>query len=77
MQVLQGLLGMGLAVLILVFRPRIKDFTGDVGFAERWFGPGGTWTLFIIIGIALFVFSLMWATGSLQSFFVDNFSKFL
>lgn len=77
MQVLQGLLGMTLAVLILVFRPRIKDFTGDVGFAERWFGPGGTWTLFIIIGIALFVLSLMWATGTLQSFFVDNFSKFL
>lgn len=77
MQVLQGLLGMGLALLILVFRPRLKDFTGDIGFAERWFGPGGTWTFFIVIGVGLFVLSLMWATDTLQSFFVDNFSKFL
>ena len=77
MQVLQGLLGMGLALLILVFRPRIKDFTGDIGFAERWFGPGGTWTFFIIVGVGVFVLSLMWATGTLQSFFIGNFSRFL
>ena len=77
MQILQGLLGMIAGVLILAFRPRIKDFTGDISFAEKWFGPGGTWTFFIILGVAVFVLSLMWATGSFQRFVSGTFGAFL
>lgn len=68
---------MVIGLLILVFRPRIKDFTGDIGFAEKWFGSGGTWTFFIILGVGIFVLSLMWATGSLQSFMSSKFSQFM
>ncbi|MFA5792835.1 MAG: hypothetical protein WC897_03115 [Candidatus Gracilibacteria bacterium] len=75
MQIIQGLLGMAVGFLILLFRARIKDFTGDIGFAERYLGPGGTWTLFIIIGVATFILSLMWATGTLQSFTVGTFGS--
>ncbi len=77
MQYLQGFIGMVIGLLILVFRPRIKDFTGDIGFAEKWFGSGGTWTFFIILGVGIFVLSLMWATGSLQSFMSSKFSQFM
>lgn len=77
MQYVQGLLGMVLGLLILVYRPKIKDFTGDIGFAERWFGPGGTWTFFIILGVGLFVLSLMWFSGTFQSFVGAKFSQFL
>ena len=68
---------MAIGLLILVYRPKIKDFTGDIGFAEKWLGSGGTWTFFIILGVGIFVLSLMWATGSLQSFMVNNFSQFI
>ena len=71
--VFQGLVLMVLGFLILVFRPRIKDFVGDIGFAERYLGAGGTWTFFIILGLVFFVGGLMWATGTLQGFIVKNF----
>lgn len=72
---IQGLIAMVLGFLVLVYRPTIKDFTGDIGFAERYLGTGGTWTFLIIVGVLLFVGGLMWATGSLQSFLVNTFGS--
>ena len=66
MQIFQGFVGMVLGFLILVYRPRIMDFTGDIAFAEQYLGSGGTWTFLVILGIGIFIFSLMWATGSFQ-----------
>lgn len=68
MTIVQGLLAMILGFLVIVFRPQIKSFTGDIGFAERYLGPGGTWTFLLIIGLGLFIFGLMWSTGTLQEF---------
>ena len=65
-----------LAFLFIVFRPRIKNFTGDIGFAERYLGPGGTWTLLLIIGVGLFIVGLMWATGTMQNLFWGNLAGF-
>lgn len=73
----QGLAGMVLGFLILVYRVRIKDLTGSIGFAERYLGPGGTWTFLILLGIGIFIFSLMWAMGTLQSFLLSVFGGFL
>lgn len=75
--VLQGLFAMALGFGILVFRGRIKDMTGSIGFAERYLGPGGTWTFFILLGIALFIGGLMWATGTLQDFLLKTFGGIL
>jgi hypothetical protein len=66
MQVFQGLVGMIVGFLILLYRPHIKDFTGDIGFAESYLGAGGTWTFLALLGIGTFILSLMWATGTLQ-----------
>jgi len=73
----QGLLGMILGMLIIIFRPQIKNFTGSIGFAERYLGVGGTWTFLVILGALLFVFSLMWATGTIQGFAVDKLGSFI
>lgn len=75
--VFQGILGMIVGFLILVFRPKIKDFTGDIGFAERYFGAGGTWTFLALLGAVIFIFSLMWALGTLQGFLMSTFGKIL
>ena len=63
--------------LILIFRPQLRDFIGDIGFAERYLGPGGTWTFLAILGIGTFILSLMWATGTLQASLGSFFSPFL
>lgn len=73
----QGLLGMLLGFLILVFRPKIKDLIGSIGFAERYLGAGGTWTFIMIVGVLTFVLSLMWATGTIQNFAINNLGSFI
>ncbi len=71
-QVLQGLIGMTLGFLIIIYRPQIKDFTGSIDFAEKYLGAGGTWTFLLLLGIFLFILSLMWATGTLQGIFANT-----
>jgi len=55
-----------LAFVILRFRRKIKEFTGDIAFAEKYLGSGGTNTLIVIIGVLVFILSLMYAVGTLQ-----------
>lgn len=62
-----------IAYLILRYRRQIKEFMGNVGFAEKYLGSGGTNTLIVILGILVFAGSLMYALGTLQMMF----SKFL
>jgi len=66
----QGLMGMIAGFLIIVYRAKIKDMTGSIGFAERYLGVGGTWTFLLLVGLAIFILSLMWAMGTLQEFFL-------
>lgn len=66
-----------LGFLIVAFRARIKDFTGSIGFAERYFGAGGTWTFLLLVALGCFIFGLMWATGSLQGFLGNTFGGIL
>lgn len=62
-----GLVGFPLGIVIVVYRERIKRFTGNLGFAERWFGIGGTYTFYLIVGLVVSVLSVMYASGVLQS----------
>lgn len=66
-----------LGFAFLVFRPQIKEWTGTIEVAERYLGPGGTWTLFVMVGVGFFVFGLMWATGSLQDFLLGTFGAII
>jgi hypothetical protein len=62
-----ALIGFPLSFLIIIYRQKIKAFTGSVGFAEKYFGIGGTYTLILIIGVGTFVITLLYITGTLQS----------
>lgn len=66
MKILVGLIGFPLGLVLVVYRERVKRFTGDFAFAEKWFGPGGTYTFLLIFGIAVSFLSLMYAFGTLQ-----------
>jgi len=64
---LVGIIGMPLALVIVYYRKQIKDFVGDIGFAEKIFGMGGTHTFILVFALLLFIFSLMYMMGTWQS----------
>lgn len=66
MKILVGIIGFPLGLILVVYRERVKRFTGDLGFAEKWFGPGGTYTFLLIFGIAVSFLSILYAFGTLQ-----------
>jgi len=71
-----GFCAMIAGFLILIYRAKLKDITGDIGFAEKYLGSGGTWTFYILLGIFVFIFGLMWAAGTFQSTFESLFGNF-
>jgi len=75
-RILVGLIGMPLGAAIMIYRYQLKQFTGDIAFAEQYLGSGGTYNLFIIIGLAVSILSLMYAFGTLQDFFTGYLGSF-
>lgn len=76
MQIVTGLLVSIGGFLLIVYRERVKGYTGDIGFAEQYLGGGGTYTFYLLLGIALFFGGLMWATGTVQQWFFENLGRF-
>jgi hypothetical protein len=66
---LVALIGMPLAFVIVYYRKEIKDFVGDISFAERIFGVGGTHTFILFLALIVFAGSLMYGLGTLQDLF--------
>lgn len=60
------ILGMPLGILIMIYRYQLKQLTGDVAWAEQYLGSGGTYTLFLLIGLLVSILSVMYAFGTLQ-----------
>ncbi len=70
------IIGFPIAFLLLRYRRAVKDFIGEVSFAEKYLGMGGTNTLIVIIGVLVFVGSLMYALGTLQSLLQATLGRF-
>jgi hypothetical protein len=64
-------IGCPLGFVIMYFRRAIREFIGDVGFAEQYLGVGGTNTFVVIVGILVFIGSLMYSLGTFQAL-LDN-----
>ena len=75
-RILVGIIGVPLGFLILRYRDKVKDFVGDIGWAERYLGSGGTWTALILIGVLRIVLSFMFMVGSFQGLFWKYFGGF-
>jgi len=71
-----GLLGFPLGIVIMIYRYHLKQFTGEIAFAEHYLGSGGTYNLFIIIGMAVSLFSLMYAFGTIQDWVGGSLGQF-
>ena len=66
-QILVGLIGIPLGLLIIVYREKIHNVTGTFGWAEQYLGTGGTYTALFGIGLTVSIASLMWMMGTLQA----------
>lgn len=64
-----GLIGVPLGFIIMIYRMKIREVTGPIDFAENKLGPGGTYTLYVLIGLAVSIISMMYAFGTFQEVF--------
>jgi len=68
--------GTGVAIVILKYRYQLKGYIGDVGFADKIFGPGGTYSLLVVLAFVSFFGSLMYFLGTIQTLFHDYLGPF-
>ena len=70
------IIGFGVMVLMLKYRYQVKQFTGDISFAEKIFGVGGTNTFIVFLAMGIFMGSLMYGLGTLQGLLDAVFGRF-
>ncbi len=66
MNILFGLLGIGVAFLLTQYRRHIIGFTGPWGWAEKYLGSGRSETACVLLGVVIFFFSVTMMTGMLD-----------
>jgi hypothetical protein len=77
MRLLIGLIGIPLGFYIVIKREQLKDFTGDIEFAEKRLGSGGTYTFFVLLGVLVAAGSMMYMFGVLQLLLGDTVGRLL
>ncbi len=59
-KIIFGLIGVPIGVVIIVYtRYIVEQITGPIGFAERYLGSAGTYLFVRIVGVAIFIVSLL------------------
>lgn len=71
MWLFKGLILFFLGLALVIYRERVQAFTGDIGFAEKYLGTGGTFTFYLFLGIGTMIFSILYVTGASDAF-IDN-----
>jgi hypothetical protein len=52
-----------LCVLVIKYREPIVRMVGKSELAERYMGPGGTYTMWVLVALLLVVAALVWLVG--------------
>lgn len=76
MKLLILLVGSVVSFLLLKYRRPVKEFVGDIGFAEKYLGAGGTNTFIVLLAILVFVGSLMYVLGTFQTLLSATLGRF-
>ena len=71
-----ALLLIPVGIIVVWKSARIGDFVGEIAFAEKAFGSGGTYTFIKVLGIATSVLAIMWLTGGPQAFLQEHVGNF-
>jgi hypothetical protein len=75
-RILVALIGIPLGFALMIYRVRLKEFTGNISFAEKYLGAGGTYSFFVLLGLVFFIFSVMYMFGTFQDIFSSTLGKF-
>lgn len=65
-QILVGIIGIPLGFVMLKYNMQLKDFVGNIAWAEKHLGSGGTYSFLKFISILVSVLSFLYMTGTLQ-----------
>ena len=76
MQFIYGILGMGLAYVIVKYREQIVEMTGKFSWAEKYLGRGGTYNAYVLLGIIIFIISFLFFIGEEELLF-GNAGKYV
>jgi len=71
-RILVAIFGIPLGFVIMIYRYQLKQLTGQIQWAERYLGSGGTYNLYVIIGLVISILSLMYALGTFQDLFTGS-----
>lgn len=63
-------------IVVIVKSAQIGDFIGEIDFAERVFGSGGTYNFIKLFGLAITILSIIWLTGDLPAFLQSTLGRF-
>ena len=72
MHIVIGIIGVIVSLLVLIYRVPIREAMGTFGWAEHYFGPGGTYTALMLFGVLGFFVSLIIMTNTMD-FLVGGF----
>jgi len=70
------ILGIFIAIILLKYRVQIKHYVGDIAWAEKIFGSGGTYSLIAVLAFVSFFGSLMYFLGTFQAILHDYLGPF-
>lgn len=76
MNIILGLIGTLLSLLLIIYRERIRSIVGNIAWAEQHLGPGGTYTALLLFGLFGFFISLTIMTGTLDYILGGFFNRF-
>jgi hypothetical protein len=71
-RIIFGIIGIPVGIVMMVYAHKIVDnFTGSIGFAERYFGGGGTYTFIRFSGALIAIISMLIMFG-IAGFIYDS-----
>lgn len=65
-----------MGVLMLIYTRQFKSFTGNIGWAEKFLGSGGTYSALKLIGFLLILFGIMYLTGTFDQVMINFIAPF-
>ena len=63
------LIGFPIALLMIIYRYKIINFTGKFEWAESKLGSGGSYTLVVVMAMVIWIGCMMYALGSFDQVF--------
>ena len=60
-------------IAVIVYTKQVGDFTGAIGWVEKYFGQGSTYSFIKFVGIFLIFFAFAWMSGGLEDFIWNKF----